>query len=225
MYLSKIALRRSHESAIELAKLAANGAYSSHQLLWQLFSEDITRSFLYREELGPDGLPNFYVLSQATPKNNNNLFEIKSKAFSPKLSVGQKLAFSVRVNPTVCETSETGKQVRHDVMMHAKKSAQKNLGELDSSRIKFLMDEAAMRWFSDPRRLSRWGFELDAPPIVERYTQHHSVKKKGNHIQFSSVDYSGILKVVDPDVFLKQVECGFGRAKAMGCGLLLIRNI
>ena len=39
MFLSKVTLQSSAQASLELAKLASNGVYSSHQLLWTLFKE------------------------------------------------------------------------------------------------------------------------------------------------------------------------------------------
>ena len=42
-------------------------------------------------------------------------------------------------------------------------------------------------------------------------------------VSFSVLDFDGALTVSDPDLFLAAVRRGFGRAKALGCGLMLIR--
>lgn len=224
MYLSKISIVPSAHSAGELARLSRNGVYASHQLLWNLFTEDEKRTFLYREEqsLG-SGRPLFYVLSQSKPDLNVPLFNIQSKEFSPKLKAGQRLGFKLRVNPTVCLTDEAGKRRRHDVLMHAKYQA-KRTGKA-SAEISGLMDQAALNWISDEKRLSAWGVTLDVFPEIERYTQHSSQKKRGHAIRFSSVDFQGMLRVSDPQTFCRQYGQGFGRAKSMGCGLMLIRPV
>lgn len=224
MYLSKISIIPSAHSAAEIARLSINGAYASHQLLWNLFTEDEKRKFLYREEQSTrSGRPLFYALSQSKPDLNFPLFDIQTKQFAPKLSKGQRLGFKLRANPTVCLTDEAGKRIRHDVLMHAKYQAKK-AGKV-SSEISSLMDQAALSWISDEKRLSAWGVTLDALPDIERYTQHSSQKKGGHTIRFSSVDFQGMLTVTDPQTFCRQYALGFGRAKAMGCGLMLIRPI
>ena len=63
MFLSKVTLVSSTQSAIELTRLAENGVYASHQLLWRLFPDEDKRNFLYREEQGDNGRPIFFVLS------------------------------------------------------------------------------------------------------------------------------------------------------------------
>ena len=41
---------------------------------------------------------------------------------------------------------------------------------------------------------------------------------------FSVLDLEGVLEVIDPAMFLQHLSTGFGRAKAFGCGLMLIRQ-
>ena len=49
MYLSKITLQPSAQTAVELAKLNSNGAYASHQLLWRLFTEEQKGNVIVRQ--------------------------------------------------------------------------------------------------------------------------------------------------------------------------------
>ena len=60
---------------------------------------------------------------------------------------------------------------------------------------------------------------------VDGYEQHH-VTRKGSApaMSFSTLDFDGFLTVTDPDAFLAAIACGFGAAKAYGCGLMLIRR-
>ncbi len=221
MYLSKVTMKSSPQTAQELAKLQRNGVYASHQLIWQLFTNDAERSFLYREEIGATGMPEFYVLSKTEPQANLPIFSSVTKVFEPKLDKGQRLSFKLRVNPTVCVKGEGGKQRRHDVMMQAKYSVKNEL--LDAQKLKMHMEQAAIGWLSNEKRLDEWGITLDCQPAIDGYTQH-KVKKKRHQIQFSSVDYQGMLTVKDPLKFINQYAKGFGRAKGMGCGLMMIKR-
>lgn len=224
MYLSKVALQASTHARKELLNLQEKGVYGTHQLLWRLFSEEETRNFLYREEQGLGGLPHFFVLSIKPPEVLPELFEIQSKVFTPELVTGQRLGFKLRVNPTISKQDESGKSYRHDVMMHAKRTAQReNISCAQTT--KHLMEQAALEWIANEKRLAEWGIQLDALPNIESYIQHRSKKKSGNTIQFSSVDFQGVLTVTKPEVFLNQYQKGFGRAKGLGCGLMLIRKI
>lgn len=222
MFLSKISMIPSAHSAQALLELAKNGAYASHQLLWKLFTDQQSRNFLYREDISSNGLPSYLILSQTLPDNDNSLFSIQTKVFAPCLSKGSRLGFNLRVNPTISVKDEQGKSKRHDVMMHAKYLAAKD-GASDSKYIRKCMDEAALNWISDAARLERWGFKLDFLPDIASYSQHKTNGKQ--RIQFSTVDYQGILSINDPDQFLEQYAKGYGKAKSMGCGLMLIRPI
>lgn len=224
MFLSKVTLLPSTQSAKELAKLTSNGVYASHQLLWRLFPEDKERSFLYREEQETNGRPEFFVLSQNLPQTTDAILNVQTKAFDPRLNKDERLAFKLRVNPTICITDEQGKSRRHDVLMHAKNKARMD-GESDPENLRVCMEQAALAWISDKKRLDGWGVTFDSLTNVERYVQHNSKTKSGHQMRFSSVDYQGVLTVTDPVLFLQQCQKGFGRAKAMGCGLMMIRRV
>nr|WP_314266952.1 type I-E CRISPR-associated protein Cas6/Cse3/CasE [uncultured Moellerella sp.] len=228
MYLSRVTLRSINDSVNESNSEfnpLQQSIYSVHQHLWQLFTDQPRRQFLFRQEIGAAGSPLLYVLSETAPQSHgiSNRWEIESKCFQPKIYDGQKLAFSVRINPTICITDPKGKQRRHDVLMHAKH--QQRQTQLDDEQKELLVKEAARNWLCNQRRLEQWGIYLDVRPDVESYTQHSSKKKSGQLIQFSTIDYQGILTVTDTNKFLSQYSQGFGRAKAFGCGLMLIKSL
>ena len=145
------------------------------------------------------------------------IFKVETKPFNPAVEIGTQLKFDVRVNPTIT-TKQTGR--RHDVLMHAKKQATQD--GVSPDKIQSHMYAAANAWFTDPRRLSEWGFELPAAPQADRYTQHRNIGKR--NIQFSSIDFTGVLRVTEPARFLEKLGHGFGKAKAFGCGLMLLRR-
>lgn len=219
MHLSKITLAQSATLAETLLMLQRNDAYAAHQLLWQLFHQQSERQFIYRQELMPNGLPVFWVLSRVAPDEMNAQWQIQTKPFTPQLTVGQRLAFKLRANPTVWNNTT---KKRHDVMMHAKYQARQQ--DIGAEMLSHYMQQAAQQWLCDPNRLEQWGISLDVLPDIEAYTQHQSDKKMKQRIQFSSVDYQGVLTIQSPEKFLTQYQHGFGRAKALGCGLMLIRG-
>ena len=59
--------------------------------------------------------------------------------------------------------------------------------------------------------------------MVEAYEQQHECADR--KLQFTTVDFSGQLAVTDPLAFVAALGSGIGRAKAFGCGLLLIRRV
>ncbi|MBD2809419.1 type I-E CRISPR-associated protein Cas6/Cse3/CasE [Xenorhabdus sp. Vera] len=225
MYLSKVTLRPSvYHMRAPSQKKTKNDVYSTHQLLWQLFTEQEERNFLFREEINLSGRPEFFVLSQTAPMANSPQFQVQTKPFEPQLHNGQKLVFKLRVNPTVCITEkDSRKQRRHDVLMHAKYQV-KDSG-VSPDAIESLMTQAAQAWIQDEKRLANWGIRLDFTPDIERYTQHRSFKTSGQKVAFSSVDFQGVLTLSDSELFLEQYNKGFGRAKSFGCGLMLIRAV
>lgn len=75
-------------------------------------------------------------------------------------------------------------------------------------------------------RAGKYGFSFDPGAVrVDGYLRHGVNKKAGRKtINFSTLDYTGMLTVVDPEQFqLTLFFHGIGPAKAFGCGLLLVR--
>lgn len=48
--------------------------------------------------------------------------------------------------------------------------------------------------------------------------------KKGNTYFKNSVNYSGSLSIIDSAKFFKAYECGIGRSKHLGFGLILLER-
>lgn len=129
MYLSRVRLRP-EIGATQLSHFIKDRkGYGLHRLFWGLFSDGKgdhqRRDFLFREELAIEQLPNpgkrrgdpvYYVLSSIKPQENA-LFNVETKPYHPKLSVGDRLAFKLRVNAVV---TRNGK--RHDIVMDAQNS-------------------------------------------------------------------------------------------------------
>ena len=228
MYLSKVAFKNSPQANEQLIKLLQNGAYTSHQLIWQLFPNqpDKERDYLFREERA-GGAINFYLLSPEIPNSEQMLFDVQTKSFNPVLSQGMKLGFRLTANPTVAKklNSTDKRSKRLDVMMHAKKQMQQT-GESDHKRIQQAMTEAAQQWLMEEERQIKSGFHLDAVPDVVSCQQHRTIKKgEKAAIRYTSVDYQGVLTVTDPVKFEETLYRGIGRSKGFGCGLMLIRRI
>jgi len=59
---------------------------------------------------------------------------------------------------------------------------------------------------------------------IDGYRQHRLPRKGASFIQFSTLDYEGVLIVRDPELFMEKVAKGFGPQKAFGCGLMLLRR-
>jgi CRISPR system Cascade subunit CasE len=50
------------------------------------------------------------------------------------------------------------------------------------------------------------------------------VGRRRHQPQYGILDLTGVLEVTDPAAFLSRLAQGFGRARAFGCGLILIRR-
>jgi CRISPR system Cascade subunit CasE len=86
-----------------------------------------------------------------------------------------------------------------------------------------LVQEAGGAWVR--ARSEKAGFRVHAVR-ADGYRQHQFFKRGGGPaVRLSTMDFTGILEVVDSAVFFREALCrGFGPAKGFGCGLMLIRR-
>lgn len=235
-------IRPQYKNDAQGADTTIQNPYRVHQALWQLFDlpPDSPRPFLYREyEQG--GQLFYYVLSSIKPKTDHPYFLVQTKAFNPQFFDGQRLAFELRANPVVTIKDEAGKSSRHDVLMQAKKSMI-NQGFDDAYSVDQAMFDAGVDWITQPKRMQAWGVVIHPNLELSAYTQHQfrrtrediaqqnqaDISKKGTvnkRIQFSSLDYTGALEIQDAALFYEQLRQGFGKQKAFGCGLMLVRPL
>ncbi|WP_256738866.1 type I-E CRISPR-associated protein Cas6/Cse3/CasE, partial [Cronobacter sakazakii] len=167
--------------------------------------------YLYRRETLQNGFC-FYLLSASAPERTHPLFEIQTRPFAPAPDEGTALRFSLRANPVV---TRNGK--RHDVLMNAKREWQLNQKQ---GALWTMQEQAALAWLD--AQGEKGGFRL-SQACVAAYRQQQVVKKRGELIQFSTVDYEGALIVTDPARFIARLHEGFGKCRAFGCGLMLIK--
>ncbi|EHE5101009.1 type I-E CRISPR-associated protein Cas6/Cse3/CasE [Salmonella enterica] len=211
MYLSRITLHTAQLVPSQLLHLVERGEYVMHQWLWELFPGGKERQFLYRrEEL--QGAFRFFVLSQERPAESA-IFDVQCRPFAPELSVGQILRFTLRANPTICKAGK-----RHDLLMEAKRQVKT---QPDSRDIWTYQQQAALEWLS--RQGEQNGFSL-REASVDAYRQQQIRREKSRQmIQFSSVEYAGVLVVNNPVLFLQRLVQGYGKSRAFGCGMMLIK--
>lgn len=216
--------------------------YRVHQALWQLFDlpPNSPRPFLYRE-YEQNGQLFYYVLSNIKPKADHPYFLVQTKVFNPQFFNGQRLAFELRANPVVTVRDETGRSSRHDMLAQAKRSVIKQ-GFDDAYSIDKAMFDAGVDWITHPRRMQSWGVIVHPDLELSAYTQHRFRRTKDDiarqvngdmqkktavdkRIQFSSLDYAGVIEIQDAELFYEQMLKGFGKKKAFGCGLMLVRPL
>ncbi len=189
-----------------------------NRLVWALLTDgpDRQRDFLWREE-GPG---RFMALSTRPPTPMPDLFDVDAKPFEPALARGDRLVFSLRANPVVARVAAPGQRgKRHDVVMdalHALPQAQRAAARLGA------VADAGQAWLE--RQGAAHGFTLAEGVGVDGYEPVRIPRDSGKPARFSQMDFTGRLTVTDPEVFLASLSRGFGRARAFGCGLMLIRR-
>lgn len=205
----------------------AHAPYGQHQWIWKFFSSEAdpdkraARDFVFRAHL-VDDVPRYYVVSSRAPVAFSADWEVQSRDYNPLLPVGQRLSFVLCANPVVSKKNTEGKSRRHDVVMQAKKDARTELADQRQPAAD-LVSASCLAWLQ--ARAAKAGFDL-VGATVEAYQQQkarkHNVEKE---ISFSSVEFSGELRVTDPQLFQQTLLHGLGHAKAFGCGLLLVKKV
>lgn len=245
LYLSRALLRHDADTPAlrdALSRLDSVRAAAAHRLIWTLFGDvpDRRRDFLWRE-----GEPGTFYLLSARPPVPNDLFHLhEPKPFDPVIASGDRLQFTLRVNATVARkppAASPGSGVRgerSDIVMDAIHAVSK---EHRARHREAVLADVAANWLSGQGR--KHGFslasaeasepwEVDEPPHTPRaaltvagYRVLRVGRSRGRKpLQFGVLDTSGTLVVDDPVRFIASLGEGFGRGKAFGCGLMLIRR-
>jgi CRISPR system Cascade subunit CasE len=188
----------------------------AHRLVWTLFADhaDRRRDFLYREDRPGE----FLTLSTRPPNPASPLFSVEPKPFAPELEPGDRLQFRLRANPTVARGDPGQRTRRSDVVMDALKSVP--TGERATVRAGLVQREGEA-WL---RRMGeRHGFALEEVR-AEGYLQRRIPRSAGQPIRLAIMELNGVLTLTDPAAYLERLPMGFGRGRAFGCGLMLIRR-
>lgn len=225
LYLSRLRLSRA-PSAKALDKLInpedpGQRKDAHHRLLWAAFadSDDRRRDFLWREERAGE----FLTLSSRVPVAGELFDAPEVKAFAPALLPGDRLFFALHANATR-DRKGVG---RVDVVM----DALHRLPQAERARQRMAVAQVeGAAWLA--RQGERSGFRLlktaekssaDVSDYSVMALPGHRGARKGQP-QFGILDMTGTLEVTDPSAFLARLAAGFGRARAFGCGLMLIRR-
>lgn len=224
MYISQIRLKSEMKSGSRFWSLFDYG-YEIHQLVWNLFSDnpDRERDFLFRAERRGDGIQ-FITVSERPPNDGKRLWEIQTKPYEPKLRKGDRLAFSLRANPVQTKTPPGGKRIRHDIVMEAKtRLKEQGVPRPEWPTVGELAQRQGTAWLAT--RAPKWGATVTEDAVrIDGYHQHRYRKGKRD-IRISTMEFSGVLTVEDPDSFTQTLYSGVGPAKGFGCGLMLVRRV
>jgi len=225
VYLSRIRLRPDAAEKREFWQMMGS-EYQAHHMVWDLFTDgpDRERDFLYRvEDIG--GLPTIYAVGRREPVNRGGMWTIETKSYDPILSRGQRLAFVLRANPVRTKCDEKGKHHRHDVVMEAKTLLkQQGRPREEWPPEPEIVGQAGFAWLATRGEAN--GFTVAEGNVrADGYTQRRFRKRKGRHdISLSTIDYTGILTVADPEKFKATLYTGIGPAKGFGCGMMMVRR-
>lgn len=206
---------------------AIRNPYEVHAMVWRIFSDGSKkgRDFLYRLDL-QERSPLIYAVSEADPVDLEGIWDVEQKAYQPALKTGQRLGFSLRVNPIRTKRDEKGKQQRHDVVMDAKKLLETSGCPPEARPPEpVLVQKEGYSWLAS--RCERLGFSVDESMVrADGYRRHQFEKRNGKkNVVISTIDFTGVLTVTDPDRFEETLYTGVGPAKSFGCGLLLVRPL
>ena len=223
LWLSRARLR-GDASAAALARLlvpetASARPAAAHHLVWSLFADgpERRRDFLWREQ-APG---RFMTLSARPPVNVAGLFDLDSQPFAPVLARGDRLGFMLRANPVVARaTAPRHRGKRHDVVMNALHPLPRE--QRAGARPDAVLT-AGRAWLA--RQGAAHGFQPEGEAAVDGYDSVVIPRGAGAPARFGVLDISGALAVEDPARFLAALAAGFGRARAFGCGLMLIRRV
>jgi CRISPR system Cascade subunit CasE len=218
-WLTRVSLSR-RASARALVQLllpqkAGDRARSGHNLMWTLFGDSpgSKRDFLWREE----GQGRFILLSARPPRDHHQLFEpFEPKPFEPVFAAGDHLRFLLRANATV---RRRGDPKPRDVVMDAIYALPKD--ERAKAR-RTAEQEASRRWLD--AQGAAHGFAVTNMACLG-YRTLTLPREQGANIQLGVVDLEGQLTVTDPERFAQKLLSGFGRARAFGCGLMLVARL
>ena len=227
MYFSRITLNPKADTQ-RLAEMLCSNTYKEHQTLWRFFEFDpgAKRDFLYRQVI-ENGRIKYYLLSERQPVQNSDMWLTDPpKKYNPQLKIGQSFLFMLRANPVVTVVTEKGKRQRHDIVMHHKTEIDyKHLSKNERPSLPQIVHESGINWLSARAKNNGFCFSPEAV-VADGYNQHRNHgKAREKSIRYSTVDFQGVLTVTAPELFRKALYSGIGKAKAFGCGLMLIRRI
>ncbi|KUG30016.1 crispr-associated protein, cse3 family [hydrocarbon metagenome] len=208
-------------------KLLFEGEYAVHQAVWKLFADhpDRFRDFLYRHDMQRGGLV-VHAVSMRPPRPDGGPWVIATKPYTPDLRRGDRLRFTLRVNPV--RTKHAGPETRGkrvDVIMDHKTRLKADNVPPDRRPTESAMAQnLGCAWLL--RRADGLGLAIEEDTLLAHSytTLRFSKPAAQTKIQIATLDFEGFATVADPDKALAAMTHGVGPAKGFGCGLILARR-
>jgi len=209
-----------------LVKLVADNALAPgkrHDLVWTLFSDgpERDRDFVFRMD-EEAGRPVVTAYAPRPPSEEaRRLWDVWHKPFVPQLYPGDRLRFSVRVNPVKQNGNARVDEV-YDAFDARRKAAQA-ADEALPDRLE-VAREIGFAWLE--RRATAFGLKFDAETLAAEAYRTETIRRRGGKsFTLSVLDLTGSAEVVDPQRLTTALPAGIGKGKAYGCGLMLVARV
>jgi len=170
--------------------------YALHTLIYSLFPGD-ERDFLYYD-YGMDPYGRTILIESHASPLVPEVGSLESKRVAPEFYSHDRYGFQVLVNPV---TKKNG----------------------TSLLVPVRGNEAVRKWVFD--RQEFWGFSIDCNSLEIEEKSVLTIQKGENRLVFNRYLLRGAFSVLDRANFLNSCECGIGRGKAFGFGMLQIRPL
>jgi CRISPR system Cascade subunit CasE len=209
-------LTRAIVSPRTLIARGLHDTYAWHQLVWQAFPgrDGQTRDFLTRLDEKPGGTQ-LLIVSPVQPVRPPWITDAdvwESRGIPPSYFQARRYRFQLRANPTHKPLNDPAGNYIADPKKRKRRA--------------ITGQPALVQWLE--RKGAAGGFRVAETAClttwqdVQRFSKHSPDGRLHNGCH-SSVDFSGILEVTDPVLFLNQTFTkGLGSAKAFGFGLLVL---
>ena len=215
--------------------------YDLHQVLWKGFKgidrgeKGKEQRFLYRHQESEDS-HSILVQSATTPDWSFLADEASGttaaiKQINPgKLPAGQPLRFLLRANPVVHR--KYGGNIKKRIAVGSDRRRQ---AELRGIEFKDMPSREALliEWLE--KKGSEGGFSIargeqdrilcDVGPNMDIVLRKPKQTSKDGRVTLTTIDFSGVLTVTDPQQFAQTLRRGIGRGRAFGCGLLSVTRL
>lgn len=187
-------------------------AYEMHRTIMQAFPYEQDGGpgrVLFRVDADQFAVPMILVQSEKKPdwsflSTKDYLAKLEDnpavKICDPRFRKGQRLHFLLRANPTIRKKFEV---------------------EGSGKRIGLYKEAEQAEWLQ--KKAKAGGFDPIAFSIISRGKQIS--RRDGKQNVHLSVDFTGILEVIDPELFLETIKTGIGSGKGYGFGLLSVATV
>ena len=199
-----------------------------HRLIWSLFpAGGRRRDFLWRATRRTE----FLVLSRRRPCHNDFFEPVQMKTFEPNLAVGDRLRFTLRVNATkhrLARRAGPGGPAGHrtDIVTDALLTLREQRrhvdeqGHVPEDERRATEKAVATQWLA--RQGEKSGFAVERID-VESCLRRHLRRPGCRDATIGIMNLTGVVRLTGVEAFTSRLHDGFGRARAFGCGLMLIR--